>query len=182
MGHKHSKDEILRGAIDEAFDGGLSQVSFGRVASRLGISDRVVVYYFPTKEDLIGEVLAALGLELQAALAPALRDRVAGHLELVRLMWPKLARPDTDPVFALYLEACGLAAIGREPFRSLVPVLLEGWLAWTSEHVDGDARHRRGEAEAALAIVDGLLLMRQLAGPGAANRAAKRLGVAGSKR
>ena len=37
----------------------------------------------------------------------------------------------------------------------------------------GTPAHKRREAEAALALVDGLLLLRQLAGPAAANRAAK---------
>ena len=61
MGHKHTKAEILDGALAAAFDDGLSQLTFGRVAKRLGISDRIVVYYFPTKDDLIGEVILAMG-------------------------------------------------------------------------------------------------------------------------
>ena len=35
----------------------------------------------------------------------------------------------------------------------------------------------RTEAEATVAVIDGLLLMRQLLGPAAANRAAARLGI-----
>ena len=61
MGYRHTKDEILAGALDVAFVDGLSQLTFGRVARHLGISDRVVVYYFPTKDDLISEVLVAIG-------------------------------------------------------------------------------------------------------------------------
>ena len=52
MGHKHTKEEILEGALAAAFDDGLSQLTFGRLAKRLGINDRVVVYYFPSKDDL----------------------------------------------------------------------------------------------------------------------------------
>jgi hypothetical protein len=37
---------------------------------------------------------------------------------------------------------------------------------------------RRAEAAAAIAVIDGLLLLRLLAGPAAAARAATRLGVA----
>ena len=179
MGHKHTKDEILDGALEAAFEGGLSQLSFGRVAKRLGISDRIVVYYFPTKDDLIGEVLQSMGAQLQAALAPTFTSLVADHLELVRSAWPILARPQVDPVFALFFEANGLAAIGREPYRSLVPQLVGAWIEWAAEFVRGPQACRRAEAEAAIAIIDGLLLLRQLAGPKAANRAAKRIGVLG---
>jgi AcrR family transcriptional regulator len=175
MGHKHTKAEILEGALAAAFDDGLSQLSFGRVGKQLGISDRIVVYYFPSKDDLIGEVLGALGSELQATLATTLVTSVADHGELVRAAWPVLTRPEADPVFALFFEAAGLAAAGREPFRSLVPRLVEAWIAWAAAFIRGTHARRRSEAEAAIALLDGLLLLRQLAGPEAADRAARRI-------
>lgn len=178
MGHKHTKAELLEGALAAAFDDGLSQLTFGRLAKRLGVSDRIVVYYFPSKADLVGEVIGALGARLQETLAPALASRAAGHVELVRAMWPVLATPDADPVFALFFEANGLAAAGREPYRSLVPALVELWIDWAAGHIDGPPRRRRTQAEAAIALVDGLLLLRLLAGPEPAKRAARAIGVA----
>jgi AcrR family transcriptional regulator len=177
MGHKHTKAELLDGALAAAFADGLSQLTFGRVAKRLGISDRIVVYYFPTKDDLIGEVLAAMGTQLQATLAPAFAAPVAGHLDLLRAAWPILARPAADPVFALFFEASGLAATGREPYSSLVPQLMELWIAWASELIIGTPAKRRSEAAAAIAILDGLLLLRQTAGPKVADSAARAIGI-----
>jgi AcrR family transcriptional regulator len=182
MGHKHTKSEILDGALAAAFDDGLSQLTFGRIAKRLGISDRIVVYYFPTKDDLIGEVLFAMGAELQETLAPAFASPAANHLELLRAAWPILARPEADLVFALFFEAGGLAATGREPYRNLVPQLVDAWIAWASEFIAGPPSRRRAEAEAAIAMLDGLLLLRQLAGPDAADRAARRIGAVGPRR
>lgn len=175
MGHRHSKEEILEGALASAFEDGLSQLSFGRVGKRLGTSDRVVVYYFPSKDDLVGEVLFVLGARLQTTLAPMFRSKVADGRGLLRAAWPVLARRDADPVFALFFEAAGLATAGREPYRSLVPQLMEGWVVWASEFIEGTASRRRSEAEAAIAMIDGLLIMRQLAGPTMADRAARRL-------
>ncbi|HVJ95728.1 MAG TPA: helix-turn-helix domain-containing protein [Acidimicrobiia bacterium] len=182
MGHKHSKAEILDGALAAAFADGLSELTFGRIAKRLGISDRIVVYYFPTKDDLIGEVLFAMGAELQSTLAPAFTSRAANHLDLVRAAWPILARTDADPVFALFFEASGLAATGRDPYRTLVPQLVDAWITWAAEFIAGPPARRRAEAEAAIAQLDGLLLLRQLAGPDAADRAARRIGVLGRRR
>jgi AcrR family transcriptional regulator len=176
MGHRHTKAEILDGALAAAFDDGLSQLTFGRIAKRLGISDRIVVYYFPTKDDLIGEVLYAMGAQLQETLAAAFSSPAADHFGLLRAVWPILARPEADPVFALFFEAGGLAASGREPYRSLVPQLVEAWIAWASEFIRGTPARRRAEAEAAIAVIDGLLLLRQLAGPEVADRAARRIG------
>jgi AcrR family transcriptional regulator len=177
MGHRHTKEEILGGALASAINDGLSQITFGRVAKRLGISDRVVVYYFPTKDDLVSEVLFAMGAQLRETLAPTLSQMAANHLELVRIAWPVLAKPEADPVFALFFEAAGLAAAGLDPYQSVVPQLMELWIAWAAEFVKGTPARRRTEAETAIAVLDGLLLLRHLAGPAAANRAAKTLGV-----
>lgn len=177
MGHKHDKAELLEAALAAALDEGLSQLSFGRLARRLGISDRVLVYYFPTKDDLVREVLGLLADRLQATLAEAFEPPARDHLALLRSAWPALARPDVDPWFALFFEANGLAAAGREPYRTLVPALVGAWIAWAAGFVEGPPKRRRAEAEAAIAIVDGLLLLRLLAGAAAAERAARRLGL-----
>lgn len=175
MGYRHSKDDILDGAVATAFADGLSHLSFGNVARHLGISDRVVVYYFPSKDDLIGEVLVALGAQLQAALAPAFARPAADHVEVLRVAWPVLARPEVDPVFALFFEASGLAATGREPYRTLVAELMQGWTVWVQSLLRGTPAQRRAEAIAAMATIDGLLLMRQVVGPDAADVAARRI-------
>ena len=177
MGHKHTKQQILDGALAVAFDEGLSRLSFGRVARRLEISDRVVVYYFPTKEDLVGEVVVSMGIQLQTTLAGAFAAKAADHRELLADAWPIVATAEADPVFALFFEANGLAVSGREPYAQLVPQLVQGWIEWLCQFVDGSPARRRREAEAAIAVVDGLLLLRQLAGPDAADRAARVLGV-----
>ncbi|MDH4074406.1 MAG: TetR/AcrR family transcriptional regulator [Acidimicrobiia bacterium] len=177
MGHKHTKEEILAAALESAFDDGLSQLTFGRLAKRLGISDRIVVYYFPTKDDLITEVITSLGRQLQETLAAAFAAPAAGHVALARTAWPVLARADVDPVFALFFEAAGLAVARREPYHTLVPQLIEAWIAWASALIEGTPAVRRAEAEAAVALIDGLLIMRLTAGPDQANRAARRLGI-----
>jgi AcrR family transcriptional regulator len=175
VGYRHSKDDILEAAVAAVFDDGLSQLSFGNVARRLGISDRVVVYYFPSKDDLIGEVLVAVGEQLQAALAPAFAKPAADHVEMLRVAWPVLARPEVDPVFALFFEASGLAATGREPYRTLVGELMQGWTLWVQSLLAGTPAQRRAEATAAMATIDGLLLMRQVVGSEAADVAARRI-------
>ena len=177
MGHKHTREDILAGALATAFEAGLSQLTYGRVARRLGINDRIVVYYFPTKDDLVSEVVVSLGGRLQETLAPAFSDPAADHVELLRAAWPLLANPEADPIFALFFEANGLAAAGRDPYRALVPQLVDGWISWAAELLQGTPEQRRTEAETAIALADGLLLLRHLAGPAAADRAAGRLGV-----
>lgn len=177
VGHKHTKSEILDGALAAALEDGLSALTFGRLAKRLGISDRIVVYYFPTKDDLLGEVIIAMGLELQETLGRAFAAPAADHRELMAMAWPIVATPETDRVFALFFEANGLAVVGRDPYRTLVPTLVEAWIDWASQFIDGPPSRRRIEAETAVALIDGLLLLRLLAGPESADRAAGAMGL-----
>lgn len=178
MGHKYSRQDILAGALAVALEGGLSKLSFGRVGKHLSISDRMVVYYFPTKADLVAAVVAAIGSHLQATLDEAVDARVTDHRALLRQAWPVLARPENDRAFGLFFEANGLAAAGQPPYDRLVPDLIAAWVDWAAGHVDGTREHRRAEGEATIALADGLLLFRQLAGAEAAQRVADRLGVA----
>ncbi len=177
MGFRHTRQEILDGAVAVAVDVGLSQITYGRVAKHLGISDRVVVYYFASKDELVGEVLVSLGFQLQGALEPVFNSPARDHFELLTRAWPIVARAEVDAVFSLFLEANGLAASGREPYRTLVPQLVAAWIAWAAEYLQGSAASRRVEAETSIAMLDGLLLLRQMAGPAAADRAARRLGI-----
>ena len=172
MGYRHAKDELLDSAVESALEQGLSRLTFGSLARRLGISDRTLVYYFPTKDDLLSEVLAAIGSRLQDALGPALTSPVADHLEFVESVWPTISAPRFDRVFAVYFEARGLAAAGLEPYRTMASALVQDWITWADQWIDGDADWRRTETAAAIAALDGLLLLRQLAGAATADRAA----------
>lgn len=172
MGYRHSRDDILAGALAVAVRTGLSQLSYGRVAKHLGINDRTIVYYFPTKDDLVTEVLTTLGAQLQSTLAPAFSSPRTDHIDVVRAAWPLLAQPAADPTFALFFEAIGLAAAGLDPYRRLVPTLVEAWIDWTAELIGGAGSSRRAEAATAVAIIDGLLLLRHLAGNDTADQAA----------
>lgn len=178
MGHKHTREQLLSGALSVALSDGLSQLTFGRVAKVLDISDRTVVYYFPTKNDLITAVLMEMGLELQERVALAFATPAKTHIELAKSAWPVLTSPEVDPVFRLFFEANGLAIAKREPFATVIPALIEAWIEWAASFVEGDPTHRRTEAETAIALIDGLLLLRQLTGPETAHRAATRLGIA----
>lgn len=178
MGYRHDRDEILGAAVDVALQGGVGSVSFARVASQLGISDRMVVYYFPTKADLVSAIAVQLGARLQVLLERAFGPEPLQVDELQRRAWPVLASSGADGVFRCFFEMIGLSASGTAPFDQLAPALLQGWVDWLATRIAGGSEaERRRRALGVVAQMDGLLLVRTVLGPRSANLAAGELGL-----
>jgi len=177
VGYRHDRDDIIRAAIDVVRAEGLASLSFGKVAKSLDISDRMVVYYFPTKDVLITSVVTAMGAELQVLLEGAFASEATPD-ELLRAAWPILASSKVDALMAVYFEVVGLASARKEPFVALAAELVESWVAWISELIRGGGPlERRRLAWSIVARIDGLLMVRQVCGARAANEAARALGI-----
>jgi len=178
VGYRHEPDEILEAAVAVAMEVGIGAVTFAKVGERLGISDRTVVYYFPTKPALITAVATALGAKLVQVLDEAFGAQPRSQAELLQRAWPALTTPVADRIFALYFEMIGLASTGQEPYAALAPAMVEGWVEWLTPKMRGsrpDLRRRR--ALAAVAQIDGLLLVRHVLGADAAAAAAREAGI-----
>lgn len=176
MGPRYSAPDVLSSAVHVSLEGGLSALTFGRVAEHLGSSDRMVVYYFPTKTDLVAAVVAELGTELQQLLGVAFGDEPATPDQLVKAAWPVLSSKRGDRIFAVFFEMIGLASSGLEPYASLTTSFMHSWADWLADRVKGSRPAvRRQRALGVMARVDGLLMLRRVMGPAAAEAAAREL-------
>ena len=102
--------DILDAAVALAAEGGMAAVQIAAVAQRAGIAAGTVYRYFPTKNDLVAELIAAVaGRELEAmqqaadaapgplsALASAVARFAARALAERKLAWAVIGEP-VDP-------------------------------------------------------------------------------------
>ncbi len=161
-GRPEQRAAFLDGAVEHALRTGVSTLSLRPLAAALGTSDRMLLYYFGTRDRLLVEVLDVVGRRLQEHLAGALPGAPMPADELLARLDGALADPAADAAVRLYVEISGQAARGVEPFRSAAAAVAAGWLDWIGPRLDVPAGERAEAAAGVLAVVDGLLLMRFL--------------------
>jgi AcrR family transcriptional regulator len=154
----------LSGAVEHVLREGVATLSLRPLAAALGTSDRMLLYYFGTRDDLLTAVLGAVGGQLQAGLAATLPDGAVPPGRMLDVLWASLQDPAAEAHVRLYLEVSGLAARGRQPFADLARRVAEDWLAWVAPRLDVDDADREATAAGLLAAVDGVLLVRAVAG------------------
>lgn len=170
MGYKHDREAILGAALDVVREDGFAGLTYRAVGVRLGIPDRTVVYYFPWKANLIESVLDRLSSRLRDELAPGSAPQtLEATLDEI---WRRLATGTADAEFAAVFEMAGLAASGVEPYVSVAPQFLASWVSWLAARLDGSEDERVAQATAAIALLDGLMLIRLVSGAEAADGAA----------
>jgi AcrR family transcriptional regulator len=179
MGYRHDRESVLGSAVAFARESGLKELTFRSVGRQAGIPDRTVVYYFPTKDQLILAVLQQATAQLVDLLAATVGEEPRRVDELLQLSWTALRRPEVDDALRLYVETIGLAARGREPYRSVVTQLTATWTAWFATRLALEPAQRDDHAAAIVATLDGLLLLQVTAGSEVADAAARGLGLTG---
>lgn len=176
VGYKYSRDDMVAAVANLTMRDGVSKLTFRNVAEELGTSDRMVVYYFPAKEDLVLAAVASLSSRMQSLLEEAFGNDRRSPDELIERAWPILKKKSADRIFQVFLELVGLSVSGIDPYDRITRNILNEWADWLGERVDAPSRpERRLLALGVIARVDGLLLLRHGLGAAAADEAARAL-------
>ena len=166
------REALLAGAVEHVLRHGVATLSLRPLAAALGTSDRMLLYWFGTRDGLLRAVLDVVGQQLRDGLRAVLPDGAVAPAEFVRRVRPVLRDPRSEPALRLYVEVSGLAARGQEPFRSAAAAVARSWTEWTGGLLDVPDDERAAAASAVLTVVDGLLLVRFVADGPTADRAA----------
>jgi AcrR family transcriptional regulator len=155
--------ELAEAATDYVLEHGLIGLSLRPLAAAIGTSDRMLLYHFEGKDDLIASVISAstdrsVDLLRQHPASPDVGQAVLD-------IWAAMKSPPLDRCSRLYAEAAALGLLGREPYVTVVRDANERWVSALVDHLvaaGADRRTARRAANLADATFMGLLLDLQL--------------------
>jgi len=129
------------------------------LANSVGISDRMLMYYFDTKEELIEASLLLIAEGLSAGLETALPDRSASGARIVSAIVDSTITKESRPVLELWFEVVGLAVRGNQPYKKIAQLFLDEWERWIASKLKPEQQHRAPEL---LAQIEGAIMVKLL--------------------
>ncbi len=156
------RSAILDRLADHVLAHGLAASSLRPLAAAAATSDRMLLYYFRDKADLMAAVLTRVAdrsaVALAAAASPEPRPRAAVTAELFGLM----TGADMWPYVRLWLEVAALAAKGDALCARIGEAIGRGYLAWGRDRLAAPEAERDTEAARLLVAVEGMVFLHSL--------------------
>lgn len=152
---------ILERLADHMLAQGLSASSLRPLAKAAGTSDRMLLYYFTDKDELVAATLAVVAARLTALLVAR-----TGPPLPYEILLPHLAAMLLDdalwPYMRLWLELASMAAGGDPLAKRVGGELGRGFLMWNMALLDAPEEARMAQAAKLLVTIEGLVLLKSL--------------------
>ena len=146
-------------ATDYALEHGLIGLSLRPLAAAIGTSDRMLLYYFAGKDDLVATMLRISNDRSVGAVLALPRSRSVRTAVLD--LWRVSTSDEFDRCYRMYVEAAALGLLGREPYASVVREANQRWLDALAGHLIA-AGCTRARASRAVALLDAAFMGLQL--------------------
>lgn len=148
-----NRERLLARVVAYVGKRGVANLSLRPLADAVGISPRVLLYHFGSKEELIAEVLVRAG-ERQRDLFAQLRARYAGSVEGCREIWRIMSADESRPIFVLFFEVYALALRAPKRFAAFRKNFIAPWLTFIGDPLR-DAGWTRAQADAFATMIVG---------------------------
>lgn len=149
-----TRDTILERATDLFGRWGFEAVSLDQIAADVGVAKQTLLYWFPTKDDLIEQVMTAVATELTVVVEAAIRSAPADPLDRIEAVVKAVFRPAVRRPALLGL----VREIGRLPESASVRLtqrlepLVERAVAWIDAEMSA-GRLRRSDPALVVSLV-----------------------------
>ncbi len=134
---------------------GLGAATLRPLAAAAGTSDRMLLYYFADKDELLTATLARIAARMTAELDDAIPiGPLRSFPELLEEVWTALSSESLKPFMHVWLDLAAGAARGLQPHLDLAGEIAEGFLAWVTSSSGAPKRERAGSIGGAVPHLD----------------------------
>jgi AcrR family transcriptional regulator len=152
--------ELLDRIVSALLDAGVAQIPLRDLARELGTSDRMLLYYFKDKSDLVQASLRQVSMRLSVVLEQLLPAKRMPPGKMLKQVIPLFSSATILPYMAVWADISARGGRGEEPFRAITGTSVAWWLNWIEARLDLAAGPRRQSVAAALlTVVEGTRLL-----------------------
>jgi AcrR family transcriptional regulator len=151
------REQLAERLLDHVLRHGFAGKGVRELAKAAGLSDRMLLYYWPTKVQVVSAVLEAAAARIVGMLEQSLAnerlpyDRLRSHVVGIAMdagAWPYMR---------LWLEVVAAAARGESPYDEAAHTIGNAFLLWIRKQMrDGT----RNESLKLLGEIEGLLVLK----------------------
>jgi AcrR family transcriptional regulator len=153
--------QLVNAAVDYVAAHGIADLSLRGLGTAIGVSHRMLIHYFGSKEHLLVEIVRTSEQRQRDLLSQLRLEPGLSPADAARLLWQQLTDPRLAGQERLFFEIYGHALRGRPEAAPLLEGLVYDWLEplVVAEVAAGaDPAVARNRARLGLATVRGLLL------------------------
>ena len=153
--------QLVNAAVDYVAAHGITDLSLRGLGAAIGVSHRMLIHYFGSKEHLLVEIVRTSEQRQRDLLSRLRLEPGLSPADAARLLWQQLTDPRLAGQERLFFEIYGHALRGRPEAAPLLEGLVNDWLEplVAAEVAAGaDPAVARNRARLGLATVRGLLL------------------------
>ncbi len=151
--------EIVGKLASHFLDVGLGDTGVRRLAEVAGTSDRMLLYYFETKDEILAAVLSEIGGGFTEVLDTIFGTELLRPGDAVAKIWEMVRDEATAGQLRLWLDLSSRASRGDLFFGAIVEEMAEGWIVWLSGMLEVPDAEKRPLAELIMSAIDGQMVL-----------------------
>ncbi|CAN1548926.1 AcrR Transcriptional regulator [Sphingomonadaceae bacterium] len=173
------REAAIEKLVEHLLEHGLAAISLRQLADAAGVSDRMLLYYFADKAEVLSVTLTRIAEMMADALVEALPEGESfSPADLLQRAAALTTQDEMRRFMRFWVEVVAAAARGEPAFAGIAAQIMQEWQTWVESRLilppDTD---RRAVALAIIATIDGLALIDICAGGPAAIQARKALPI-----
>ena len=171
---EQTKAKLLIKMGEHVLSHGLNTASLRPLAEAAKTSDRMLIYHFGSKENLIGELLLHLAAELQEKLDAALPAvRAKSNTMYLETVVALLRREPFARYMRVWLDIVSAAGHGSNDHKAIGKKMIDGYMQWLEARLPAENENPRATLALLFTIIEGAIVMDAVGQSQLANQAIK---------